>query len=407
LCDFLRRERAKGRWIILATAAHRSIAESVAAHVGLFDEVVASDETHNLKGTIKLEAIRACTGGRFVYAGDSAADLPIWQAADSAVLVGTSARVAKAVRRQTSVEREFPRSRAGCGVWLRALRVHQWVKNLLIFVPLLTAFAFTDAATLLVASLAWLALSLAASATYVLNDLWDLDHDRRHPRKCHRPLASGQISILTSAGVSAALLIVALAVASMLAPGFLPVVMLYLVLTSTYSWVLKRHALLDVLMLSVLYTLRIVAGSVAVGVTTSMWLLTFSVFLFFSLALVKRCAELVSLDRAGLDTTPGRDYQVGDLAVLWPMGIGASLCAVVVFTLFVSAVATETRYAAPQLLWLVALGFLYWLGRIWIKTGRGEMHDDPVVFAVRDHGSRLTIAAMVTATLAAYFIRLG
>ena len=406
LCDFLRMERAKGRRIILATAAHRSIAESIAAHLGLFDEVIASDETHNLKGIVKLEAIRAGVGNRFIYAGNSTADLPIWREADAAVLVGTSPRVTSAVRRHTPVAREFPRARAGLGVWLHQLRVHQWLKNLLIFVPLLTAFAFTDSKKLLVAVLAFLSLSLAASATYVCNDLWDLDSDRRHPRKRQRPLASAQIPILAAVGVSAMLLLVALAVASTLATSFLLLLMLYLVLTSAYSLVLKRLVLLDVLMLSVLYTLRIVAGSAAVGVTTSVWLLAFSVFIFFSLSLVKRCAELVSLNRAGLEATHGRDYRVSDLVVLWPMGTGAGLCAVVVFTLFVSAAETEARYATPQLLWLIAIGLIYWLGRMWIQTARGEMHDDPVVYAVRDFGSRITVAAMVTITLAAYFIHL-
>jgi 4-hydroxybenzoate polyprenyltransferase len=274
-------------------------------------------------------------------------------------------------------------------------------------VPLLTAFAFTDAGKLLVTSLAFLSFSLAASATYVFNDLWDLDSDRRHPRKRSRPLASAQIPIAASVGVSATLLLVALVLASTLATGFLLLLMLYLLLTTAYSWVLKRYVLLDVLMLSMLYTLRIVAGSAAIGVTTSVWLLAFSVSLFFSLALVKRCAELFSADRAGLDETHGRDYHVGDLVVLWPMGVGAGLCAMVVFTPFVSAVETETRYATPQLLWLIAVGIMYWLGRLWIKTARGEMHDDPVVYAVRDFGSRMTIAAMVALTLAAYFVYLG
>jgi len=406
LCNYLCIERAKGRRIILATAANQHIAESIAAHLGLFDEVVASDETRNLKGTIKLEAIRACAGNRFVYAGDSAADLPIWREADAAVLVGSSPRVTRAVRRHTPVEREFPRSRPGFNVWLRELRVHQWLKNLLIFVPLFTTFAFTDAKTFLMASLAFLSLSLTASATYVLNDLWDLDSDRCHPHKRNRPLASAQIPIIAGVGVSAALVIVALMLASTLSTDFLHLLMLYMALASLYSLVLKRYVLLDVLMLAVLYTLRIVAGSAAVGVTTSIWLLAFSVFLFFSLALVKRCTELVSLDRAGLDMTHGRNYQVGDLAVLWPMSVGAGLCAVVVFTLFISAVETETRYATPQLLWLVAIGLIYWLGRIWIMTIRGEMHDDPVVYAVKDFGSRMTVVAMVTTTLVAYLIRL-
>jgi 4-hydroxybenzoate polyprenyltransferase/phosphoserine phosphatase len=407
LCDFLRIERAKGRWIVLATAAHRSIAESVAAHLGLFDEVIASDETRNLKGIVKLDAIRACAGNRFVYAGDSAADLPIWKEADAAVLVRTSPRVTKAVRRHTPVEREFQRSRAGVGVWLRELRLHQWLKNLLLFVPLLTAFAFTDAGKLLAALFAFLSFSLAASATYVLNDLWDLDSDRRHPHKRSRPLASAQISITAGLGVSAVLLMMALAVASTLAVDFFLLLLLYLILTGSYSLVLKRCVLLDVLILSVLYTLRIIAGAAAIGVTMSIWLLAFSVFIFFSLALVKRCAELVSLEQVGRNEIPGRNYQVGDLTVLWPMGIGAGLCAVVVFTLFVSTVETEARYATPQLLWLVAIDLLYWHGLVWIKTARGEMHDDPVVYAVRDFGSRITIAAMVALTLAAHFIRLG
>jgi 4-hydroxybenzoate polyprenyltransferase len=271
---------------------------------------------------------------------------------------------------------------------------------------LFTTFAFTDAKIFLMASLAFLSLSLTASATYVLNDLWDLDSDRCHPHKRNRPLASAQIPIIAGVGVSAALVIVALMLASTLSTDFLHLLMLYMALASFYSLVLKRYVLLDVLMLAVLYTLRIVAGSAAVGVTTSIWLLAFSVFLFFSLALVKRCTELVSLDRAGLDMTHGRNYQVGDLAVLWPMSVGAGLCAVVVFTLFISAVETETRYATPQLLWLVAIGLIYWLGRIWIMTIRGEMHDDPVVYAVKDFGSRMTVVAMVTTTLVAYLIRL-
>jgi 4-hydroxybenzoate polyprenyltransferase len=406
LCNFLRLERGKGRRIILATAANQSIAEAVAAHLGLFDDVVASDETRNLKGTVKREAVRACAGDRFVYAGDSAADLPIWREADAAVLVGTSPRVTRAVRRYTPVEREFPRSRPGLNVWLRELRVHQWLKNLLVFVPLLTAFAFTDTQKVLAASLAFLSLSLAASATYIFNDLWDLDNDRRHPHKRTRPLASAQIPLLTGVGVSAALLTVALVLASTLAKDFFLLVLLYLVLTSAYSLRLKRYVLLDVLVLAMLYTLRIVAGSAAVAVTTSVWLLTFSVFFFFSLALTKRCAELVALHSAELAATPGRDYQVRDLTVLWPMGIGASLCAVVVFTLFANAVATETRYATPQLLWLVAIGLIYWLGRVWIKTARGEMHDDPIVYALRDFASCMTLMAMLAATLGAHFLPL-
>ena len=178
----------------------------------------------------------------------------------------------------------------------------------------------------------------------------------------------------------------------------------YLVLTSAYSWTLKRQVLIDVLMLSVLYTLRILAGSVAVGIVTSAWLLAFSVFMFLSLALVKRCAELVSLDHSGVSSTRGRDYRVSDLVVLWPLGVGSALSAVVVFGLFISAAETQARYSAPQLLWLVAVGLVYWLARLWIKTSRGEMDDDPVIYAIKDRGSRVAIFAMIVTTLMAHFL---
>jgi 4-hydroxybenzoate polyprenyltransferase len=285
--------------------------------------------------------------------------------------------------------------------------VHQWLKNLLLFVPLLTAFSFQDIDNLLSAVLAFLAFSLAASATYMGNDCWDLDSDRTHPRKKFRPFASGQIPILKGIVVAVVLLMLGLLLAYHVSLHFLWMLLLYLATTTTYTWTLKAYVLIDVLVLSLLYTLRIIAGSIAVGVATSTWLLAFSVFIFFSLALVKRCSELVTLQQTGRQATHGRDYRTSDLAVLWPLGISSALSAVVVFGLFISAPETQARYASPQGLWLVAIGLIYWLARLWIKTSRGEMHDDPLVFAVRDFGSRLTILAMVTATLVAHFLPLG
>lgn len=407
LVDYLRSEKDKGRRIILATAAHRSIAESVAEHLGLFDSVLASDGERNLKGKVKLEAIRETVGERFVYAGDSAADLPIWKAAEAAILVGTSTRVSKAAWRMTPIEREFPRINPGGIVWLRALRIHQWLKNLLLFVPLLTAFSFFDANKLTTMMVAFFAFSLAASATYVVNDLWDLENDRSHPRKRNRPFANASITIPTGITVAAGALMVALMLAAFISNSFLLMLILYIMLTSAYSWVLKEYVLIDVLMLSLLYTLRILAGAVAISIPTSSWLLAFSVFIFFSLALVKRCSELVSLRQIGGEAARGRDYRVTDLIVLWPLGIGAALCAVVVFGLFISAAETQARYVSAQLLWFVAIGLIYWLARLWIKTARGEMHDDPLVFALKDLGSRMTILAMLLATLVAHFIHIG
>jgi 4-hydroxybenzoate polyprenyltransferase len=182
--------------------------------------------------------------------------------------------------------------------------------------------------------------------------------------------------------------------------------LLYLAITTTYTWLLKTYVLVDVMVLSLLYTLRIIAGSVAATVNTSSWLLAFSVFIFFSLALVKRCSELVVLQQKGRDTTHGRDYRTADLVVLWPLGVSSALCAVVVFGLFISAAETQARYLNPQILWFVAIGLIYWLARLWIKTARGEMHDDPLVFAVRDNGSRITILLILMAVLAAHFLHL-
>jgi 4-hydroxybenzoate polyprenyltransferase len=183
--------------------------------------------------------------------------------------------------------------------------------------------------------------------------------------------------------------------------------LIYLVLTTTYSLVVKEYVLMDVIMLAILYTYRILVGSIVIGVNTSEWLFMFSVFLFLSLALVKRCSELVSLRRTEQDGARGRDYQVSDLIVLWPFGIGASLAAVVIFALFINAPGTQGNYGTPQLLWLVAIGLIYWMGRLWIKTSRGEMHDDPIIFAARDRGSRIVVVGMILVVLTAHFMTLG
>lgn len=405
LLDYLREQKQQGRSIVLATAAHHSIADKVARHLGLFDEVLASGAGHNLTGHAKLQQIQEKLGREFVYAGDSAADVPIWKAAQAAILVDVPPGVAQKIYTAVPVEREFRSERKGLAVWLRALRVHQWLKNLLLFVPLLTAFSFTDMARLGATALAFLAFSLAASATYLVNDLWDLDSDRAHPRKRFRPFASAQISIIGGLAVAAAALVAALLLAKLVSSSFLLMLMLYLGLTSAYSWVLKEYVLVDVLMLSLLYTLRILAGSVAIGISTSSWLLAFSVFIFLSLALVKRCAELVSLQHEGRSAARGRDYCVSDLVVLWPLGVGAALLAALVFGLFISAPETRVRYGMPDMLWLVVIGLVYWMARLWVKTSRGEMHDDPIVYALKDRGSRTTVFLMLAVMLAAHFLQ--
>lgn len=397
-------QREQGRRLVLATAADRAVAQAVQAHLGLFSDVLASDGSSNLKGREKLRAIQRLLGADFVYAGDSLADLPIWRAANAAVVVAPKARVLAKLR-GVSIEREFLNGAFDWQAFFKALRVHQWVKNLLLFVPVLTAFALepVQLGSLVVA---FAAFSLTASATYVFNDLWDLESDRAHPVKCRRPFASGVISI--PAGISAALACLALgvALAAWVKPAFLLCLIVYLVATISYSWSLKTYVLLDVLVLAFLYTLRILAGAVALGVFVTPWLLAYSMFTFLSLALVKRCAELNTMREAGRSSARGRDYRLTDLTVLWPMGVGTAIASIVVFGLFVSAPDTQERYATPWLLWVTATALTYWLGRIWLKTSRSEMHDDPVVYAMKDRGSRLTIMAILLTTIIARSIAL-
>ena len=407
LLEYLRAQKSLGRKLVLATAADRRIADAVAARVGLFDQVLASEGGVNLKGRDKLAAIESQVGAEFTYAGDSAADLPIWKAARSAIVVGATAAVVREAQAATPIELQIDNTPATARLWVRQLRVHQWAKNILLFVPLLTSFGFGDATRVVHVALAFLAFSLAASATYVFNDLWDLDSDRAHPRKKNRPLASAVIPVGSAVAVACALLVLALLIAAQVNAAFVGMLVAYLVLTTAYSWYLKAFCMIDVLMLAGLFTLRILAGSVAVDVPTSRWLMAFSIFIFFSLALVKRCSELVTMEKQGRPSAHGRDYRVGDLVVLWPTGVAAGLASVVVFWLFINAPEVQQRYATPELLWVIGFALIYWLSRLWIKTARGLMHDDPLVYALVDPVSRYTVVGMVAVAVAARFISVG
>jgi 4-hydroxybenzoate polyprenyltransferase/phosphoserine phosphatase len=401
---YLKQEKERGRIVVLATAAHKSIAEKVFAHFQFFDAFISTDGETNLKGSNKLAAIKRLVGDDFVYAGDSAADLPIWREARGAIIVSASAAVTKRAGLLTEVERVFPREPSHVRVWLKALRVHQWLKNVLLFVPLLTAFSFFSISDVLAVAAAFLCFSMAASATYILNDLWDLESDRQHPRKRLRPFANAALSISEGLAASAVLLSAAVLIAVVVSKSFLVLLVLYVFITSTYSYVLKSYMLLDVLTLSLLYTLRILAGAAALNMPTSQWLLAFSMFVFLSLALVKRCSELIGMKNATGGAALGRDYHVGDLSILLPMGVGTTASSIVIFALFIQSPETQARYLTPAMLWVTAFFLCYWLFRLWIKTARGEMHDDPIVYAIVDRGSRLTMLGIVGTMLLARFV---
>ena len=405
LVQYLRAERASGRTIVLATAAHSTVATAVAERLQLFDLVLSTGGGKNLKGEAKLQAIREKFGTAFVYAGDSSADLPIWNGASGAVLVGPAGRLAKAIK--VPIERYFPASIPRWRSWLRALRPHQWIKNTLVFVPLFTSFSFVEAPKVFTAGLAFFAFCLAASATYLVNDVGDFESDRSHPRKRQRPFASGELPLLQGLAGALVLFVLAILVGLLVSPLFAIMLCAYAALATSYSLTLKQYVVLDVLVLATLYTWRVLAGAVAISVAVSTWLLAFAAFMFFSLALVKRCSELITIQKVGGQAATGRNYTVADLAVLWPLGVSTGVSAVVVLGLYIGSPEAAKAYALPEVLWIAAAILAYWIARLWIKTGRGEMHDDPLVFSIRDSGSRRLIALIGLMVLVAHFARLG
>ncbi|WP_246327185.1 UbiA family prenyltransferase [Burkholderia guangdongensis] len=402
LVDYLTVEQRRGRRIALATDAPHAIATRIAAHLGVFDAVLATEDGIALRGDEKLKRIRERFGDHFVYAGGRAADLPIWRAGGGAILAGASSTVSRAVRSSAFVEREFAGDTRSGALWLRALRARQWLKNLLLFVPLIATLTLFDAGRFASLLLAFSAMSLGASAAYIGNDLWDLDRDRRHSHKRERPFASGRLPIGAGIGAAMALLALSFALAFAVSAGFAAMLALYLAMASAYCWWLRPYVIVDVLVLSLLYALRIVAGGLAANVDVGEWLLAFSAFAFPSLALAKRCAELVALRQAGAYATPGRDYRVSDLEVLWPLGGATSIGAVIVFGLFIRSPDTQLAYALPDLLWFVALGFIYLFARLWIAAARDDLRDDPVAYLLGNRGSLLTLGAIVATAVIAH-----
>ena len=388
LVEWLLAERASGRRVTLVTAADRPIAEAVAARTGLFDEVLSSEGSRNLQGEdlAALLVERYGVAG-FDYVGNALADVPVWREARRAIVVG-GPRILAAARRVAEVERFFPSNEARLTLVPKALRLHQWVKNLLIFLPLLAAHQIADGAAVLLAVLAFLAFGMTASAVYVLNDLLDLLADRRHPSKCRRPFAAGDLPLTWGLWLIPVLLSGAILLCLLWLPAFfLAVLGGYFVLTTAYSLILKRVPIMDVMLLASLYTIRVIAGAAAVAIAPSFWLLAFSMFIFLSLALVKRYTELQGLLERGELTATGRGWHVDDLPLVQTVGTSSGLICVLVAALYVDSEPARRLYATPEALWLICPLLLYWVSRLWFKTHRGQVHDDPVVYALRDRMS--------------------
>ena len=392
--DWLKAEKTQGRKLVLATASVRPYAEKVAAHLGIFDEIFATDN-ENLKGATKAKYLTEAFGkGGFDYAGNSKDDIPTWHCAANIVAVNTPASVLKKI---TPVK-IFNCRNNNLRAWLSALRPHQWSKNLLLFVAVLAAHKFGDIATVGASALAFAAFCLLSSATYLINDIIDLPHDRKHPKKHRRPLAAGDINALMAVGLAGLLILASFTVAAFLPFSFLWLLGGYGVVSFCYSMFFKRVIALDITVLSTLFVLRIIGGGQAADIPITSWLLIFSAFTFLGLATLKRYIET-----SNNDNIAGRAYCSTDAFFLAILGCTASLISVFSLTLYIDSGISRELYVNPRITWLLVPTLLYWNIRIWLLVGRGAVSEDPVLFMVCDKSSWFTGVLMLAITIAAAY----
>ncbi|WP_254209772.1 UbiA family prenyltransferase [Burkholderia multivorans] len=392
--QWLKDERAAGRRLVLATATDARYAEAISNYLGLFDKTLATRGSVNLTSHRKRDLLISEFGNKgFDYAGNSHDDIAVWEAAQRAYIINPTLGVSYRLNKLGNVADVLETRKHPIKVWSKALRLHQWLKNLLIFIPLLGAHKITSPALDLRAAIAFILFGLCASSVYLLNDLLDLEDDRHHPSKRRRPFASGALSIVWGLVSFPLLVAISLGGALLWLPWrFAAVLGAYYILTMAYSLVLKRRMIVDVVALAMLYTVRIVAGSVAVGLPLTFWVLGFSMFIFLSLALVKRYAELYATKVAGGAKARGRGYVSDDLPMLASLGAAAGYLSVLVLALYIQDANTVHLYSHPRIIWLACPLLLYWISRVWLVTHRGMMHDDPVVFAAKDRTSLVVVA---------------
>ncbi len=404
--DEMERARTAGRPVLLVTASDQSTADAVGEHLGLFDEAIGTRTDINLKAGRKAAFLVERYGeGGFDYIGDSPADLPVWRAAGQALMVApskvTQRRAEAAVEHSRVLVPRPNKVRAA----IKELRPHQWAKNVLLFVPLYFAHEYGQLDLVLTVLMAFFSFSFAASSIYVLNDLVDLPSDRQHRSKRERPLAAGTLSIAEGIALSALAFTLSMVFAvAFVNPAFVFVVLGYVALTTAYTFGLKQKMIIDVLTLASLFTYRVMAGGVAVAIPLSEWLLAFSIFFFTSLAFVKRYSELIQIKADGQLAIKGRNYVPADMPIIIAAGLASGFLAVLVFALYINTPAIIDYYPRHQILWGICLVLVYWIMRIWFLAGRDEMHDDPVLFAVKDRISLVAGAVVVVCLFAARYL---
>lgn len=375
-----------GSSLHLVTASDQYHADAVGKVTKLFDTVTGSDGARNLKGPEKASYLKERFPDGFVYAGDSAADIPVWIASSGAILVGGAKRHAgKLEQHGVPIIDIFGGGNGAMKDWLRLFRLHQWAKNVLIFVPLLLGQLYGQPEAVSATVMAFFFWGIAGSGSYIINDIFDVEADRKHRTKCNRPIASGKIGVSNAFVVAAILVCAGVAGAMWLSVSFGAALLWYLVITLSYSFRLKMVPLLDVGIIAMLFTSRILAGSLLLALPHSPWLTSFAMLLFLSLALAKRHTELIVADPANGDLIPGRGYRRSDSPLTLALGLGAAMSSVIVMLLFITLEASARGvYAAPEALFVTPIVLLFWFMRIWLLSNRGELDDDPVIFALKD-----------------------
>ena len=404
--EYLQAEHKTGRHIVLCTAADHRIAERIADHLGLFQEVIASDGHTNLRGRAKAEALRQRFGASgFVYAGNNSTDFPVWDCAYQAIVVNASAAVRRAAETRYRVAATFDDSKPMFRALVRAARPYQWIKNALCFVPPIAAGDFGTRAWLGSLAIA-IAFCFIASGMYILNDISDLAADRAHPRKSRRPFASGAASIAAGLALSPVLVVAGLSL-GVVTSGW-PALAIYVAVSLSYNFWFKEKPLVDVFTLAAVYTIRLFGGGEASGHAVSLWLLGFSSFLFLSLALIKRSSELRRLRGASAALkAPRRGYSVDDIPILEMFGVASSFTSALVLSLYVQSDAASGIYGRPAMLWGAIPLLLFWQCRLWLSTTRNHMHDDPILFAARDWVSWTVFVCLATVVAIARLPPLG
>lgn len=404
LIHWLHEEKKTGRKLVLITASDQRVAQAIADQLSLFDEVIGSDGQTNVRGRAKRAILLEKYGEKhFDYVGDASVDLPVWQASRNAYIVSNDKGLIKQAKSIAHVEKVFTRERFTFKTLLKSLRVHQYAKNGLIFLPWVLGHAYSDVHQLFYLLLAFVSFSLLASSVYVLNDLLDLPSDRVHHRKKKRPLASGRLSIKHGVLLGGVCFILAWVLATRLPVHFRWVLIFYYIVTVLYSFWLKRLLLVDVITLSCLYTVRVLAGMAVINAGYSKWVLLFSLFFFTSLAFLKRFAELHFARKENIQKLNGRNYHVAHIDVISMFGVCSGYLSVLIIALYLNSVKAVMLYQYPILLYAACPVFLYWISRMWLIAADGNMHDDPVVFAIKDKATYWVLMVLLAIGVAATF----